>query len=365
LWINQRRLRHQQRLRLSPESKLLMLIIHPLPQGHPYPQITQFPTDYTDFLAAFRDGQTIDDNLDSTVTKQSTQFMMLTTAFNSKHLEKRGNPLRGLGQGYFLLDIFLTEKGAAMIREPQDRPFCEQAVELAKKSIMENNGKLHPCVGAVVVKNGKVIATGFRGESGKGGDHAEFCALKKLGPDVDKVDLTDCTVYTTLEPCSERGETKTPCATRLINAKCARVVSGMPDKDKNVYGLSSLAEAKIHIGLFPNDLMQELLALNQKWSDTRRKSDTMPPPNCTSPLSNVSYNKPGTPMTDNIYLFVRPPKEGGEFFTVEDANKKVLAYARSINEIAVEWNRIQSEKLNLDKFKRVGGGSSDQRLTLI
>jgi hypothetical protein len=88
-----------------------MLIIHPLPQGHPYPQITQFPTDYTDFLAAFRDGQTIDDNLDSSVTKQSTQFMMLTTAFNSKHLAKRGNPLRGLGQGYFLLDIFLTEKG--------------------------------------------------------------------------------------------------------------------------------------------------------------------------------------------------------------------------------------------------------------
>lgn len=342
-----------------------MLIVHPLSHGHPYPQITQFPSDYTDFLAAFRDGQTIDDNLDSTVTKQSTQFMMLTTAFNSKHLEKRGNPLRGLNQGYFLVDIFLTDKGAAMIREPQDRPFCERAVELAKESVMENKGKLHPYVGAVIVKNGKVIATGFRGESGKGGDHAEFCALKKLGPDVDKVDLTSCTVYTTLEPCSERGENKTPCATRLINAKVGRVVSGMPDKDKNVYGLSSLAEAKIHIGLFPNDLMQQLLALNQKWSDTRRKSETMPPPNGTGPLSNVSYNKPGTPMTDNIYLFVRPPKEGGEFFTVEDANKKVLAYARSIDEIAVEWNRIQSEKLNLEKFKRVGGGSSDQRLTLI
>jgi hypothetical protein len=125
-----------------------MLILHPLRQGHPYPQITQFSTDYTDFLAAFRDGQTIDDNLDSTVTKQSTQFMMLTTAFNSKHLEKRGNPLRGLNQGYFLVDIILTEKGAAMIREPQDRPFCEQALELSKKSVMENNGKLHPYVGA-------------------------------------------------------------------------------------------------------------------------------------------------------------------------------------------------------------------------
>lgn len=341
-----------------------MLIIHPLPQGSIYPQITQFPTDYTDFLAAFRDGQTIDDNLDATVIKQSDQFMMLTTAIKSKHLEKRGNPLRALNQGYFLVDILLTDKGEAMIREPQDRPFCEQAVELAKKSIMEDDGKPHPYVGAVVVKNGKVISTGFRGETGSG-RHAEYCALRKLNDDVDNVDLSDCTVYTTLEPCSERGESKTPCATRLIKAKAGRVVSGMPDKDKNVYGLSSLAEAKVHIGLFPNDLMQELLALNQKWSDTRRKSETMPPPNGTGQLANVSYNKPGTPMTDNIYLFVRPPKDGGEFFTIEDANKKVLAYARSIDEIAIEWTRVQSEKLNLEKYKRVGGGGSDQRLPLI
>src|SRR5450755_4501083 len=92
----------------------------------------------------------------------------------------------------------------------------------------------------------------YRGETGDG-RHAEFCALKKLNDDVDNVDLSGCTVFTTLEPCSERNPPKLSCASRLIKAKAARVVSGMPDKDKNVYGLSSLAEAKVHIGLFPND----------------------------------------------------------------------------------------------------------------
>jgi len=39
-------------------------------------------------------------------------------------------------------------------------------------------------VGVVIVKDGKILATGYRGESGSG-DHGEYCALKKLnGADV-------------------------------------------------------------------------------------------------------------------------------------------------------------------------------------
>jgi pyrimidine deaminase RibD-like protein len=161
----------------------------------------------------------------------------------------------------------------------------------------------------------------IRAETGEG-RHAEFCALKKLNDNVDNVDLSGCTVYTTLEPCSKRKPPKLPCATRLIKAKAARVVSGMPNKDKDVYGFSSLAEAGIHIGLFPNDLMQELLALNKAWSDTRREPDIMPPPNETNAIANVSYYKPGTSMQENIHLVVRPPKDVGGFYTIEDATKQ-------------------------------------------
>jgi hypothetical protein len=61
-----------------------------------------------------------------------------------------------------------------------------------------------------------------------------------------------------------------------------------------VYGHSSLSEAGIEIGLFPKDLIQKLLVLNKKWSDTRRKPEVVLPPNDTAPLANASYYKPGT-----------------------------------------------------------------------
>ena len=330
-----------------------MLIHQPLHAGAIYPQLSQFPSDYADFLAAFRDGQTIDNNLDSRQTMNTLQYMMLMTANTSGHLEKRANPI----QGHFLVDIFLTQKGKDHIREPQDRPFCEMAVELAKKSASENDGKLHPYVGAVIVKGSKVISTGYRGETGEG-RHAEFCALKKLNDDVDNVDLTDCTVYTTLEPCSERNPPKKSCASRLIKGSASRVVSGMPDKDKNVYGLSSLAEAKIHIGLFPSDLMQELLALNKEWSDTRRESKGMPPPNETNAVSSARYYKPGTPVTDSIFLVVKPPRDNSGFYTIEDTAKKVWACGRTIEDIAVEWRGIYTQKVIKEKWTWQGGVNS-------
>jgi len=339
-----------------------MLILKKLPQGHPYPQITQAPTNnYADFLNFFRGGHTIDDNLGAFTIAATLQAAMLNISIASGYLTKT----RSMAiPNEFLADIFLTPSGSELIQTAVDRKFCEMAVQLAKKSIAENDGKLHPYVGVVVVKDGNVIATGFRGETGKGGDHGEFCALKKINADVDNVDLSGCTVYTTLEPCTERKTGKTPCANRLIDGKIARVVYGLADKDESVYGHHSLVEAGIEVWLFPNDLMPELHALNKQWSGTRRKPEVLPPPNDTPPLANVSYNKPGTPMTDNIYLFVRPPKEGSGFFTVEDAAKKVLAGGQTLEEIAIKWHRIDDQKVIVEKLTRQGSGSSNRLLNL-
>lgn len=55
-------------------------------------------------------------------------------------------------------------------------------------------------------------------------------------------------------------------------------------------------------------------------------------------------------MTDNIHLHVRPPKDADGFFTVEDAVKNVLAYGRTIEEIAVEWHKIDRQKVIVEKF---------------
>jgi pyrimidine deaminase RibD-like protein len=338
-----------------------MLIGEKLPHGYIYPQITQAPiNNYTDFLNFFRGGHTIDDNLGATAIAATPQARMLETAIASGHLKKTKNKLMDRG----LADIFLTPSGSELIQTAVDRKFCEMAVELARKSIAEKDGKPHPYVGVVVVRDGEVIATGFRGETGKGGDHGEFCALKKINDDVDNVDLSGCTVYTTLEPCSTRKPGKTPCANRLINAKAARVVYGLADKDETVFGHSSLTEVGIKVALFSDDLIQALLVLNKKWSDTRRKPEVMPPPNDTSPIASVSYYKMGTSMLDCTYLFVRPPKDADGVYTVEDAAKKVLAQGRTLQEIAIQWHRIHGEKIIGERLVLQSARSSNQLLNL-
>ncbi len=311
-----------------------MLIREKLPQGHIYPQITHAPNTYADFLNYFRGGHTIDDNLGATSIAAMVQARMLEIAIASGHLTKTKNMAM---PNEFLADISLTKAGAELIQTVLDRTLCEAAIAEARKSIAENDGDLHPCVGAVVVKDGKVIARACRGETGEG-RHAEFCALKKINDNVDNVDLS---------------------------GKVARVVYGMADKHESVYGHSSLVEAGIEIGFFPNDLMQELLILNKEWSDSLRLKQGFPPPNTTSPIANVSYYKPGTSMADNTHMFVRPPKEAGGFFTVEDADKNVLAYGRTPEETAIEWHRIDDNKVIVQKLVRQSYGSSNRLFSFI
>jgi pyrimidine deaminase RibD-like protein len=334
-----------------------MLILKRLPGGV-YPQITQAPiTTYSDFLNFFRGGHTIDDNVDAPAVASSLAAAMLKIGVASRHLTKLKNMAI---PDEFLADISLTKSGSQLIQTTLDQAFCELAIAEARKSIAEDDGKPHPYVGVVIVKDGKVLATGYRGESGSG-DHGEYCALKKL----NEADVQGATVYTTLEPCSTRNSPKKPCTERLIDGKVARVVSGGADKDESVYGHSTLVEAGIEIGFFPHDLMQELLVLNKKWSDSRRAKQGIPPFNDTSPLATVSYYKLGTSMADNTHFFVRPPKDANGFFTVEDAAKTVLAHARTLEEIAIEWHRMDDQKRIVEKLIRQTAGSSNQLLSLI
>ena len=126
----------------------------------------------------------------------------------------------------------------------------------------------------------------------------------------------------------------------------------------------SLTEANIAVGLFPSDLIQELVALNKDWSDTRRRVETAPPPNDNAPAATASYYKPGTSMADNIHLFVRPPKSDNGLFTIEDAAKNVLAWGQTLQDIAVEWHRIDDQKVIVEGLQRQGSSSSHQLLAL-
>jgi pyrimidine deaminase RibD-like protein len=137
--------------------------------------------------------------------------------------------------------------------------FMRRAVEEARKSLPEDR-RLHPKVGAVIVKDGKILATAYRGELG--GNHAEYFVLEgKLKDDV----LAGATVYTTLEPCTTRNHPKVPCARRLIERRVARVVIGMLDPNPEIVGRGQrlLREANIATDFFPPNLMAEIEELNR------------------------------------------------------------------------------------------------------
>lgn len=64
-------------------------------------------------------------------------------------------------------------------------------------------------------------------------------------------------------------------------------------------------------------------------------------------------------------MYVRPPKDAGGFYTIEDAAKNVLAHGRTLEEIAVEWRRIDTQKVVVEKLVRQGSGGSNQLLRLL
>lgn len=86
----------------------------------------------------------------------------------------------------------------------------------------------NPCVGAVVVREGKVVGAGHT--QPVGGAHAEIVAMRAAGERVRGADL-----YSTLEPCNHAGRTP-PCTEAIISAGIARVVVGARDPNPHVPG---------------------------------------------------------------------------------------------------------------------------------
>ncbi len=99
----------------------------------------------------------------------------------------------------------------------------------------------NPMVGAVLVKNGKVVGEGHHVKAGA--DHAEIVALRRAGEKA-----RGATLYLNLEPCTHYGKTP-PCAPAVIEAKVKRVVIGIKDPNPLVggRGIGSLKRAGLNV----------------------------------------------------------------------------------------------------------------------
>jgi len=176
--------------------------------------------------------------------------------------------------GRIRIEDLEAASGAPVLRPPlglssDDIRFATLAVDEARKSIEEGGARPKPKVGAVIVKEGKVLAKAHRGETPYLANHAEYIALeKKLKDEV----LIGSVVYTTLEPCTTRNPPKVPCAERLVDRRIGRVVIGTLDPDPRITGrgILLLRNAGIAIDLFPPELMSQLEELNRDFTRDRQ-----------------------------------------------------------------------------------------------
>ncbi|NME81804.1 bifunctional diaminohydroxyphosphoribosylaminopyrimidine deaminase/5-amino-6-(5-phosphoribosylamino)uracil reductase RibD [Clostridium sp. SM-530-WT-3G] len=109
-----------------------------------------------------------------------------------------------------------------------DEIYMQLALMLARKG--EGSVSPNPLVGAVIVKNNRIIGMGYHEKYGE--NHAERNAIKNSFEDVE-----GSTIYVTLEPCAHYGKTP-PCIDLIIEKKFKRVVIGMLDPNPLVAGKS-------------------------------------------------------------------------------------------------------------------------------
>lgn len=108
-----------------------------------------------------------------------------------------------------------------------DLIFMKRAITCAKRAAARDEVP----VGAVIVKDGFVIATGsnMRERAADAAAHAELIAIRRACKKLGKWRLSDCDLYVTLEPCPM-------CAGAAINARLRRVVFGAYDAKAGALG---------------------------------------------------------------------------------------------------------------------------------
>ena len=133
--------------------------------------------------------------------------------------------------------------------------FMRLAIELAKKA--EGTTSPNPIVGAVIVKNNRIIGKGYHKRCGL--PHAEINALREAGKKAN-----GATLYITLEPCDHYGRTP-PCTGAIIRSGIKKVIIAMKDPNpiNNGRGINRLRKngVRVDVGV----LAKEAEAINKPY----------------------------------------------------------------------------------------------------
>lgn len=188
-----------------------------------------------------------------------------------------------------------------------DEKYMRMALRLAEKA--RGRTSPNPMVGALVVKKGRVIATGYHKKAGE--PHAEAIALAKAGKAAKGAVL-----YVTLEPCSHTNKRTPPCTPLVIQSKVKRVVIAMVDPNPRVSGGGIKAMRKAGIEVVTGPLEAEARKLNKAYI----KHITTGMPYVTLKIAQTLDGKIATASGESKWITGGPArKEGHRLRSVNDA----------------------------------------------
>src|SRR5579859_6786681 len=137
-----------------------------------------------------------------------------------------------------------------------DARHLARAIELAR--LGGAHVSPNPQVGAVIAANGQTLGEGYHQELG--GPHAEVEAIRAAAG----YDLSDATLYVSLEPCCHHGRTP-PCTDAIREAGIGRIVVACDDPSDHAHGrgLGILRDDGVEVALGDPDLAAAARLMNQ------------------------------------------------------------------------------------------------------
>ena len=191
----------------------------------------------------------------------------------------------------------------------------ERALELAE----HGRGTTHPnpVVGAVVVRDGKVVGEGWHER--KGGPHAEVVALGAAGEAA-----RGATLYVSLEPCDHHGS-QPPCVDAILAAGVERVVVGAKDPIRD--GITRLREAGVDVELAD---IWEARAQNEAW------------------LTWARVGRPFVTYKAAVTLDGRMTLPGERWISGEESRRLVHELRAASDAVAVGMGTVRADEPRLD-----------------
>jgi diaminohydroxyphosphoribosylaminopyrimidine deaminase/5-amino-6-(5-phosphoribosylamino)uracil reductase len=218
-----------------------------------------------------------------------------------------------------------------------DELYIKRAIKLAAKAQGMTNP--NPLVGAIIVKNDKLISEDFHKKAG--GPHAEVLAIEKAGKNVK-----GSTLYVNLEPCCHTEKRTPPCIKAIINAGIKRVIIGIKDPNPKVSGRGILELQKAGIKVNSGILEDEAQRLNESY------------------IKYITTGKPFVTLKIAMTLDgkIATPEGQSRWITDEKARRMVHRLRSHVDAIMTAIGTVKADDPQLTA--RVKGGKNPRRIVI-